>query len=180
MKGIIFTEFMELVDAKFSPEICENLIETSDLASGGIYTSVGTYPPAEMVTLVTNLASMTGIPVPDLLKTFGRHLFGQFLEKFPRFFVGLNSSFEFLPKVESFVHLEVKKLYPDAELPTFVCTTPEADGLEIVYTSVRNLPDLAEGLIEACIDHFGDRASLTRTCDPQNPLRVIFTLHHID
>lgn len=176
MKGIVFTEFLDLVDDKFSTEICENLIEMSDLDSGGIYTSVGTYPPAEMVTLVGNLASITDIPIPDLLKTFGRHMFGQFLAKFPVFFEDLHTSFDFLPLVDSYVHLEVKKLYPDAELPAFECKTPGINTLEMIYTSERNLPDFAEGLIEACIDHFGDHITLSRSVDPQYPKSAIFSL----
>ena len=32
MKGIVFTEFLNLVDEKFSQETTENLIERSDLA----------------------------------------------------------------------------------------------------------------------------------------------------
>lgn len=176
MKGIVFTEFINLVDERFSPEICEDLIDMSDLPSGGIYTSVGTYPPTEMVSLVTNLSNLTGVPVPDLLKTFGRHMFTQFFTKFPEFFAGIHSAYEFLPRVDNYVHLEVKKLYPDAELPTFTCSTPEQDGLEMIYTSERNLPDLAQGLIEACIDHFGEPISLSRATDPQNPAKAIFTL----
>ena len=42
MKGLVFTEFLELVDEQFSFETCEQIIEMSDLPSGGIYTSVGT------------------------------------------------------------------------------------------------------------------------------------------
>jgi hypothetical protein len=180
MKGIVFTEFMNLVDEKFSSETTENLIEMSDLASGGVYTSVGTYPPGEMVTLVSNLSTVTGAPVADLLNAFGKHMFLQFFEKFPDFFEGMHSSFEFLPMVDSYVHLEVKKLYPDAELPKFVCTTPEPGYLQMIYASERNLPDMANGLIDACIDHFGDRVKVTRSVDPQYPMQTIFTIQKTD
>ena len=49
MKGMIFTEFFELVDDRFSFETSERLIEMSHLPSEGIYTSVGTYDHQEMV-----------------------------------------------------------------------------------------------------------------------------------
>jgi len=156
MKGMVFTEFMELVDEKLSPETTERLLEMSDLPSGGIYTSVGNYDPQEMVTLVTNLSGMTGTSVPDLLKTFGRHLFKRFLASFPEFFEGINSSLEFLPHVDGYVHVEVRKLYPDAELPTFTCEVPEPGSMTMTYESKRHLAPLAEGLILACIDHYGE------------------------
>lgn len=176
MKGIVFAEFLEFVEEQFSPEMSDRLIETSDLPSQGVYTSVGTYPREEMVTLVTNLSSLVGVPAPDLLKAFGKHLFGQFLVKFPAFFEGVATSFEFLSHVENVVHLEVRKLYPDAELPSFSCTFPDDRRMEMIYESKSNLPDLAEGLILACLEHFGGGVKLSRKGDPQNPQRTIFTL----
>ncbi|MCP4964259.1 MAG: hypothetical protein GY926_03390 [bacterium] len=67
MKGVVFTEFVEMVEEKFSPEIAERIIESSDLPSQGIYTAVGTYGHTEMLQLVTRLSEETGIEVPDLV-----------------------------------------------------------------------------------------------------------------
>jgi hypothetical protein len=180
MKGVVFTEFMEMVEARFSLEIVERLIEESNLASLGIYTSVGTYDHQEMVTLVTNLSALVGMPVPDLLQEFGRHLFKQFVIKFPEFFDKTHSAFDFLPQVESYVHLEVKKLYPDAELPTFSCVFPRPDRLDMSYRSVRNLPDLAEGLILGCIEHFGETLEIKREALPGDPPGVLFSIFFLD
>ncbi len=44
MKGIVFTEFLDMVDSVYSPEVVEDIIEASELASAGPYTAVGTYP----------------------------------------------------------------------------------------------------------------------------------------
>ncbi len=161
MKGLIFTEFFELVDKKFGMEVSEQLIETSDLESGGIYTAVGTYDPQEMVSLVTNLATVTNIPVSKLLNVFGKHLWHTFWANYPMLFEGMNSTMEFLPKVNDYVHMEVQKLYPDAELPTFECEKQD-NKLIMTYHSVRNLSDLAEGLILQCIEQFGEDLQVER------------------
>lgn len=176
MKGVVFTEFIEMVEDRFSIETCERLIEESNLPSNGVYTSVGTYDHNEMVTLVTNLSALVGVPVPDLLKEFGRHLFKRFVTTFPAFFDRITSTFEFLPQVESYVHLEVRKLYPDAELPTFSCDFPRPGQLNMTYRSIRNLPDLAEGLILGCIDHFGEQLEIKRESLPGDPPAVLFTI----
>jgi hypothetical protein len=63
---------------------------------------VGTYDHGERVTLVSNLTTIVEIGDPDLLKAFGRHLLKQFIVKFPQFFDGVTSTFEFIPKVDSF------------------------------------------------------------------------------
>ena len=44
MKGVIFTEFMELVEHQFGLEELDTLIEESAVPSGGVYTAVGTPP----------------------------------------------------------------------------------------------------------------------------------------
>jgi PleD family two-component response regulator len=40
MKGIVFTEFLEMVENRFSEHTVDQLIEQVDLPSKGIYTSV--------------------------------------------------------------------------------------------------------------------------------------------
>ena len=52
MKGIVFSEFMDLVEEKFGWETIDELIESTNLPSGGSYTAVGTYPHSEIVSLV--------------------------------------------------------------------------------------------------------------------------------
>jgi hypothetical protein len=173
---MVFTEFLELVDDRFSFETSERLIEMSHLPSKGIYTAVGTYDPQEIVTLVTNLSTLIGVSVPDLLKEFGRHLFKRFLVSFPTFFEGIKSSMEFLPRVNDYVHLEVLKLYPDAELPSFSCTMPEPGMMIMTYRSKHNLPDLAEGLILACIDHFGESLLVRRETGQEDPPETRFII----
>ena len=118
MKGVVFTEFLEMVEAKWSLEMVDQLIERAKPPSGGVYTAVGTYAPAEMVALVSALSEATDMPIPDLLKAFGGHLFGTFARNYPQFLEGRDTSFAFLESVESVIHVEVRKLYPDAELPS--------------------------------------------------------------
>lgn len=86
MKGIIFTELVEMVEATFSPELMDELMEEADLPSKGIYTSVGTYDHTEILTLVTLLSEKVNVPVVDLVKAFGQHLAGRFVLQYPMFF----------------------------------------------------------------------------------------------
>ncbi|MCB1874588.1 MAG: heme NO-binding domain-containing protein [Chromatiales bacterium] len=83
MKGIVFSEFIELAEEHFSPEITDQMIESADLSSGGAYTSVDTYDPGEMAALLAQLSRLTSLPVAKLLKTFGRHLFQRFHTLYP-------------------------------------------------------------------------------------------------
>lgn len=175
MKGIVFTEFLEMVEQQFSPDMADDILEQSDLASGGVYTAVGTYDSGEMTALVRCLSEHVDIPVPDLLRAYGQFLFGRFYALFPQFFEGIGDAMSFLEGIESVIHMEVRKLYPDAELPRFEVTRPAAGQMVMVYRSPRQLGDLAEGLFRGALEHFQDTAVLTRIdLDGEDPL-VRFT-----
>lgn len=163
MKGVVFTEFLEMVEDKFSADMVDDIIDDSDLESEGIYTSVGTYPHEEIVSLVSSLSARSKIAVPDLVRIFGAHLFGRFTVLYPEFFSANTDVFDFLESVETYIHIEVKKLYPDAQLPSFV-TRREQDNILIMdYSSPHPFATLADGLLKGCIDHFGITADVIMT-----------------
>lgn len=162
MKGIVFTEFLEMVEDKFSADTVDTIIENADPPSGGAYTAVGTYDFSEMVSLVTELSKDTGVGLPDLIKTFGYHLAGRFEAMYPDYFSEYTTLFDFLPTIEDRIHVDVKKLYPDAELPTMECETQENGDFILVYKSARPLADLAEGLICGCADYYGDKITMSK------------------
>jgi hypothetical protein len=169
MKGMVFTEFLEMVEAKFSADMVDDIIEDSNLPNGGAYTAVGTYDHGELVQMVVALSKRCGLPVPALVQVFGEHMFGRFHTLYPSFFSGVTSALDFLEGIESVIHTEVRKLYPDAQLPQFDCTR-SSDGLKMVYSSPRHFGDLAEGLIKGAVAHFGDRLHVARNDQPDGSI----------
>lgn len=176
MKGIVFTELIEMVEKDLGIEIADRMISGAHTKNDGAYTAVGTYDHDELIQLVISLSGETGIPVPELVQVFGRHLFGRFNALYPQFFRGVESAIDFLPMVETYIHVEVRKLYPDAELPSFECEQHEG-VLEMTYRSKRPFADLAEGLILACVEHFQDEIEVSRAdLGDQNGTEARFTL----
>jgi hypothetical protein len=165
MKGMVFTEFMEMVEARWSLDMVDDIIARSGVASGGAYTAVGTYPHQEIVALTRALSDATGIAVADLVRAYGKHLFGRFVILYPHFFHGARDSMGFLAGIEDIIHAEVLKLYPDAELPSFHVERG-ADRLVLTYVSARPFADLAHGLIDGCVAHFGDAVRVQREAPP--------------
>ncbi len=168
MKGVIFTEFMGLVESAFGFDTVDEIIERSDLPSGGAYTAVGTYDHREIVSLVTQLSEVTGKPVQELLAHFGAYLFSRFAALYPEMVNTAENALDFLEGVENYIHVEVRKLYPNADLPRFDCTRPNSNELVMVYHSGKHFEDLAGGLIEGCLAHFGETATVTRK-NPERP-----------
>jgi len=163
MKGVVFTEFIEMVEEHFSPETADRMLDESDLASGGAYTAVATYDHAEMMSLVGTLSRLVDQPENALVKAFGEHLFGRFAVLYPVFFTDdVRCAFDFLARIDGVIHVEVKKLYPDAELPRFEVESRTPERLSLIYESSRHLGDLAEGLIKGCLRHYGEEVEMRR------------------
>ena len=180
MKGIVFSEFIEMVENKFSIEIADQIIEDSVLASGGAYTSVGTYDHQEMLSLLTKLSEISGIEKNELLQAFGYYLSGQFAKLYPTFFESAENSFDFLMSIENHVHVEVRKLYNDAELPNFDATCPDPNTLQLFYKSKRPFAYLAYGLIEGSIDYFQERATIDfEDCSSGQGNAALFTIKRL-
>lgn len=176
MKGVVFTEFLELVETAFSPAMADAIIVRADVPSKGAYTAVGTYDHAEMLALVTELSKATGAPIPALVHTFGGHLFKRFSVGFPQFFA-VPSAFDFLARVHDYIHVEVRKLYADAELPSFETSRPDDRTLIMIYRSRRPFADLAAGLIDAAVAHWGGGIDVARESLPEaGTTAVKFTL----
>ena len=154
MKGVVFTEFLGMVDSQFSPEMTERIIDEADLESKGAYTAVGTYDHTELVQLVVKLASATGADVPDLVQAFGAYFFHRLAALYPDFVDRDQDVYSFLESVENYIHIEVRKLYPDADLPSLKTERPNDGELVILYESKRCLADAAHGLINGCLAYF--------------------------
>jgi hypothetical protein len=176
VKGIVFTEFLEMVEQRYSPDLVDDIIEDSDLSSDGVFTSVGTYPSADMTALVNALSERASTPVPDLLRAYGEHLFGRFHALYPDFVDGQDDALSFLATIEQVIHAEVRKLYPDAELPRFGVVWTDPDEVVMEYQSPRCLADLAEGLIVGSIQHFGETATCRREDLAADKSAVRFTV----
>lgn len=154
MKGVVFTELLEMVESRFGMDVVDAVLDDAELPSGGSYTAVGTYDHQEVFLIVETLSRRLGVPVPDLLQAYGEHLFGRFAVMYPHFFRGVVGTFDFLSTIECHIHVEVRKLYPDAELPHFQAERDGDRALVLVYSSARPLGDFARGLIYGCIAHY--------------------------
>ncbi len=161
LKGIVFSQFLEMVDENFGHDVTEHIIAASDLPSGGAYTSVGTYDHEEIISLVGNLSHISGVKVQELVISFGHYLIKNFQIIFPKYFVEIDNALELLENVNDYIHVEVRKLYQDAQLPKISTQRTLDDGLILTYKSKRGMGDLAQGMIEGVIDIYGSKY----TCD---------------
>ncbi len=176
MKGIVFTEFLEMVEKEFGYNMVDDIIEASDLPSNGVYTAIGTYEFNEMTQLLGNLSSKTKIEIPTLLNTYGKYLFHTFEKNYTAFFEKETDAFNFLESIENYIHVEVKKLYPDAQLPRFETKRISDNSLEMIYSSERKMSDFAEGLIFKTLVYYKTEGDIKKEFLEEDGSVVKFTI----
>lgn len=163
MKGIVFNILADMVIEQMGMETWDDLLEQADLPSGGAYTSGGLYDDSELFTLVGAISAHTGLPAQDLVRAYGKFAFPRLAERSPVPIEPDKMALkDFLLSLNAVIHTEVKKLYPDADLPTFGFEQPDAQTLVMVYDSHRKLCALCEGLIEGASEFFDTEVSITQ------------------
>ncbi len=156
MLGIVFTSLIDMLEEKISPEFADDVLEEANLENEGAFTSVGYYPFTEMQKLVTVLVDKTGTPAERLLYDFGYYLFGKLAKAHGQVLAGRQNILEVLRCLDDDIHVQVRKLYPDADLPHFTVLSSSESTMVLQYYSTRELYSLAEGLMDAAADHYGN------------------------
>jgi hypothetical protein len=179
MKGVIFTEFLEMVEDKFEYEMVDQIIADAKDPNDGAFTSVNSYDHTQLVGLVKALHKRSGIPLHDLMKTYGEFLFGRLVRNYPNLIAGVTDSFEMLLNIEVLIHTEVRKLYPQSNPPRFTGIRLDGKMIKLIYNSHRSMGDIVEGLILGCGAHFGEKFKVEQLSEQNKGQRVKFEIERI-
>jgi|TARA_B110000261_G_C13082475_1_gene356485 hypothetical protein len=154
MKGFIFTNFVDFVEKSNGLEMVDSMISDCDLPSEGIYSAFLSYEFDELKTLLTYVSRQTKTKPEVLLEKFGRFVFPYLIGKHSYIIEKYSNPLELIAGIENHIHVEVKKLYDDAELPTFSVAKKTENSLTLIYTSSRGLTYFAIGLMKETLDFF--------------------------
>ena len=179
MKGLIFTEFLEMVEEKFDYAMVDQIIIDTRDPIDGAYTAVNTYDHSQLVNLVVALHKRSKIPLKDLLVAYGEYLFSSLAINYPDLIKGIKDPFDMLLNIELLIHTEVRKLYPEANPPKFTGTRINENTLELIYNSHRSMGDVAEGLIHGCGIHFNEKYKVEQVSSQNNGQTVKFRIERI-
>jgi hypothetical protein len=178
MKGVVFTELIEFTENEYGFDVVDEIL-IDENGDDKIFTQAGNYSFDELVALFVALSKETGESIENLLYNFGVYLFGR-LAKMASFLMdSSSSSIEAISKVDTYIHIEVKKLYPDADLPDFRVVEHKEDLLKIEYSSEKNLQPFAKGLMVGCGKHFGEELNIELLTVSTEPNVTLFTVQKI-
>lgn len=160
MKGMVFRSLVEHMEGSFGLEVTDTVLSAAELPSGGAYTNVGVYDHTEILQIVTHLSQQTGVEAAALVDSFGEYLFGKLVEAHPEFVEEQSDLFTFLEQIETVIHVNVRRLYPEAELPRFHCSRVQDGPMTLIYQSHRPFAGLVPGLVRGASAHFGQPVSI--------------------
>lgn len=164
MKGIIFTTLGDMVEERFGLETWNQLLNTVNPPNGGAYTAGGTYPDAEIFSLITVLSNLVDVEPLQLVEAFGIYMFPVLAKKHSNFLQKGLSLKDFLKSIDRVIHVEVRKLHADASLPSITYEDPAPNQLVMLYRSPRKLCALAIGLIKGAAIHFKNKVTIQQPC----------------
>jgi hypothetical protein len=160
MQGTIFTVLSEMVIEKLGMTLWDEILLEVKPSSGGSYTAGEQYPDEELISLVVCLSNKTNIPVPNLIESYGEYLFTHLYQSLPSSMQDAPSLRDFLLSVDKIIHKEVRRLHPNAYLPSFDYDENIPNTLVMFYNSKRKLCHAAVGLIRGASNQFKETVEI--------------------
>ena len=176
MKGVIFNLFEEFVVENWGEEAFEVILDECDLETEEAFVGPGTYPDGDLLQLVGKAVEKVGISLPDAVRAFGKWILPRLMEQVPDSMTAFDHPKPFLQTIHDVIHVEVRKLYKDAQPPAFTYQDPAPDRLIITYRSPRRMYDLMDGLIDGVGDHFNSPIEFTREIEPDGDGAAVYDL----
>lgn len=154
MKGVVFNILEDCVTKAHGERTWDALLDRS--GASGAYTSLATYPDEELFAIVGAASAMLGVSADEVVDWFAVSAAPEFRSRFPRFYEGHTGLRSFVASLDDIIHPEVKKLYPNAETPSFAME-PQPDGrFALHYRSRRQMCRFAAGLLKGTAPLFGE------------------------
>ena len=112
--------------------------------------------------LIQHLSEETEIHAKDLVYAYGLYFFDILIKNYQNILTYYTSAFQMIAGIEKHIHVHVRKIYPDAELPYFLTHEESADKLVIEYQSERAMSPFAHGLMERTLQYYNEDATIKK------------------
>lgn len=139
MKGLLFTELLEMIEEEYGYNTANAVVLNAKLHSKGIYTSAKVYHRNEMAVLFEQLQRQTKLPFETLAKAFGRHLCKRVLISYPQQMPYFYRIFSSITKKGSLALFENFK--------------DDNRTLTVVYDPAQKLTCVTEGIVQGYLEH---------------------------
>ncbi|MCC6952965.1 MAG: heme NO-binding domain-containing protein [Deltaproteobacteria bacterium] len=156
MKGEIFNLLELFVSEEFGDETFDAVLDDVEdqLTTKDPFVGPQTYPDSDFMIILGSLLSRLSLPMEPAVFQFGRFCFSRLAAKLPGHLESFSHPKPFLMSIDSVIHVEVRKLYRDAEPPRFSYEDTSPFELRMIYKSPRKMYALVEGLVQGAAEHY--------------------------
>jgi hypothetical protein len=162
MKGLFFTELIELLEADYGLAVVDRVIRAAVPPTDGAYTSMGNYDAEEFFGLINAFSAEMDQPVSTIQRSFGRHFMRCLMVRNHKLVGTYSSAIKAIKDVNKLIRA-ARILPPDATLPD---VTFSEEG-ESIWQLTIHLPlqvrDMVLGALEACIARYEEPLIVSRT-----------------
>ena len=159
MHGIIHLELQNFVVGNYGAPAWQTLIERAGL-TGQIFTPLNAYPDGQIVSLVGEAASMTGIAAVDLLEAFGEYLVPRYLALYGKLLKPEWTTLDVIERTEQTIHRVVRLRQPGALPPKLKTERVSANEVILTYDSERKLCPVARGIARGLAKQFNQALTI--------------------
>ncbi len=160
MIGVVFVQFVRMMETRYGLETTEKVFDVADLESGGAYTSYGDYSVKEFFTLAHTLAAIVKKDPNDIFFEYGESIQMHVMTEMPTYFDENDSALEFFKKLGKENIGKSGALPPDLELPRPEVHIVDDDNIEVIYYPREVYPPVACGVVHAIMRHYDIDAEL--------------------
>lgn len=176
MKGVLFTELIEMMEDLMGLEFTNRVIENAHLKNKGAYTTIGFYQYQDMLKLMESLNKQVNSPQDILLKSYGEYFFYRKTQRHSGEIKKYKDAFSLLKEAPQILDREIRKLEPNALIPEIKTKKINKNTMQLYYHSEEKMSYLMEGLIKGCIGYFEEPITLKRENLNAEETRVRFVL----
>ncbi|WP_321298285.1 heme NO-binding domain-containing protein [Marinifilum fragile] len=156
MKGIFFTELLEMAEREYGSLAVDKIIPFLKVGDHGVFNANMDYPFSQFHELINRLANEVRIAPTDLTKLYGEYLFSRLIIIYRPHFAGNSDIFEFLEKIDYFIHVKLQADFPHQGITGFKTERINHNTFTVSYQSTHDLIDLAIGLFMGCQKFFNE------------------------
>jgi hypothetical protein len=172
MKGHIFNLLEKFIIEITDANVYESIIAECRLITKGPFIRPGKYPDEDLAEIVDKTVQYLGITVNEAHYAFGKWIFPHLLLISAPEVRELRNPKALFLQLDYIHRIELKKLWPDAEPPTFQCEDTGPAQLRMIYDSRREMFDLVDGVIASVADYYKYDISFTKSYIDQQNYRI--------
>lgn len=179
MHGMIHTELRKFVVENYNEDTWETILAKAGL-KGKKYLTMQNYSDKETLAIVGAAVEVSGIPLEDLLETFGKFIAPDLIRMYRTLVDPDWTTKEFLINIEGTMHKAVRDRNIGAKPPVLSFRDIGENKLHFTYNSSRDLIPVAIGIMKGVAEQYDETVQVVPAYDSSTGNQFIVEIHPAD